>query len=229
MRSTAAWDYLGGNRMSNVRAGTTSLQRYAPVLALAALVLALQTVSPSSSNTAAGGGTASGGVSAGGRSGGGSGGQVAGSQSAAVGSSGAAANTASGGIAAAASVTGSGGGTTSSASGPSAASTGVGGQQLDSLGRPLTGDTSHCAGPLQDNVTFTPAPCIPVLAGPNGGPTYQGVTANTINYVIVYPTYGSATDAALNQAQLQMTPDQAKQADTVFETFMDQHWNFYGR
>jgi len=216
--------------MSNVRAGTTSLQRYAPVLALAALVLVLQTVSPSSSNTAAGSGTSTGGVSAGGRSGGGSGGQESGSQSAAVGSSGTAADTSSGGVSAAASVTGAAGGTTSSASGASsAASTGGGGQQLDSLGRPLTGDTSHCAGALQDNVTFTPAPCIPVLAGPNGGATYQGVTATTINYVIIYPTYGSATDAALNQAQLQMTPDQAKQADTVFETFMDQHWNFYGR
>ena len=217
--------------MSNVRAGTTSLQRYAPVLALAALVLVLQTVSPSGTNTVGSLASGGGGVAAAGRVGGSGGG---GASAAANGTS-ALGNT--GGLASPASAGGAGGGgsaagASSSASGASqAVSTGASGQQLDALGRPVTGDRSHCApgGQLQDNVTFTPAPCIPALLGPNGGATYQGITATTINYVIIYPTYGSATDAALNAAQLQMTPTQAQQADTVFETFIDQHWNLYGR
>lgn len=216
--------------MRNLKAGSTTLQRYAPVLALAALVLALQTISPGGGNTAAGNGAYSSGVSAGGRPGTGAADQAAASSPAGgLGNSGnLAAGAAAGGTAAAGAAAG---GTTSSASGASAASTGNGGQQVDALGRPLSGDRSHCApgGQLQENVTFTPAPCVPTLVGSNGGTTYQGVTATSINYVIIYPTYGQAIDAALNQAQLQMTPDQANQADNVFETFIDAHFNLYGR
>ena len=217
--------------MSNENTVGTSVKRYAPVLALAALVLVVQTISPSSSNTAttAGGTSTAGSLVSGGRSGGTGGGTstVGASDLGSGGAIGAAsgATGADTGGTAAGSSTGSGG------TGPAGTVHSNGSQQVDALGRPVTGDRSHCApgGVLQDNATFTPAPCIPTLEGSNGGPTYQGVTATTINYVILYPTYGQAIDAALNQAQLQMTPDQAQQADSVFESFINTHWNLYGR
>src|SRR5205823_3825064 len=51
-------------------------------------------------------------------------------------------------------------------------------QQVDGLGRPLTGDKGKCApgGLLQENITFTSPPCMPAFAGANGGNTYAGVT-----------------------------------------------------
>jgi hypothetical protein len=210
----------------------SSVKRYAPVLALAALVLVVQTIAPSSGNPAA----TAGGAQAGSLATRGGGGQAGGTST--VGASDLGSGGALGGAGAAGGAgTGTGGTAAGSSTGPGgsgptgAVTTGSGGQQLDALGRPLTGDRSHCApgGLLQDNVTFTPAPCIPTLVGSNGGSTYQGVTATTITFVIVYPTYGQAIDAALNQAQLQMTPDQANQADTVFDTFINTHWNLYGR
>jgi hypothetical protein len=220
--------------MSNENAVGSTVKRYAPVLALVALVLVVQTISPANSNTAAGGGGGTGLQAGAGSTGGrtGAGGTAAGGGT--LNQADLASGATAGGLGAASGADGATTGVGPGGAGgaqPGAVAGSNGSQQLDSLGRPLTGDRGHCApgGVLQDNATFTPAPCIPALVGSNGGATYQGITATTINYVILYPTYGQAIDAALNQAQLQMTPDQAKQADSIFESFINTHWNLYGR
>src|SRR5436190_7422755 len=47
-------------------------------------------------------------------------------------------------------------------------------QQVDPLGRPVTGDKSKCApgGLVQDNISYAPVPCMPKFTGDNGGHTY---------------------------------------------------------
>src|SRR5207302_4477676 len=103
-------------------------------------------------------------------------------------------------------------------------------QQVDGLGRPLTGDKGKCApgGLLQENITFTAPPCMPAFAGANGGNTYAGVTADTINVVVIIPSYGE-TDKALAATGLAETPEQAQEDANTYAAFFNKHYELYGR
>ena len=233
------------------RAGTMA-RRYWPFLAIVALQLLLLTLTPSTKTVSTQvQGTAGSGASTGAASDGAAGDGAAGDQGATTvdtvtGAAATSVATGSSGASTAATVrsgkaaggTGTGTGTAAAGSGATAASgtaaassASAAGQQVDGLGRPLTGDKSKCApgGQLQENITFSSQPCIPAFTGNNGGPTYPGVTGDTITLVMYWPQYAEATQKALVAAGLAATPDQAQEATDTFAAFINKHYEMYGR
>ena len=111
-----------------------------------------------------------------------------------------------------------------------AASAGDGRQPVDQLGRPVDGDRSKCAKDgRQEDVSLQSPPCTPKLAGGNPGPTYQGVTAETIKVVIVYREFEQGVQQARAAAGTTMSPSQAEEAHDVIAEFINQRYELYGR
>ena len=139
----------------------TLVHRYAPFLAIVAMLGLLMVLEPEDRTTAASGDlTAGAGATVGAVDGaggiastGGGGADVANGNGAGTG-------------AAAATATGSGGGG-AAAGGAAAAGRTATGQPVDALGRPTEGDRCKCApgGLLQENVTSYSLPCIPSFDG----------------------------------------------------------------
>src|SRR5205809_5000894 len=139
----------------------------------------------------------------------------------------------------------SGGGATGQAVRPGAGSTGAGAtgtrtaaasvatipQKVDGLGRPLEGDKGKCApgALLQEKVSTSSPRCVPKFTGDNGGPVYQGVTADTITVVVVWPEYQEGVQQALAANGLAASPEEAKQADATWAAFLNKHYELYGR
>ena len=97
------------------------------------------------------------------------------------------------------------------------------------------GDTSHCVNGRQFDPTiiyFAP-PCVPgqpgAPFGDNGGATYQGVSATDITLVDYLTNYGPEGNAILSSEGLLETYDAGVVLDKAFETFLNEHYNFYGR
>ena len=197
------------------------LGRYSPFLLLAALPLLLLvlTTPPGGVDTVAGTAAGQQGLGVGATDGGASG-DVATDGGATTGAGGA---TAPGGSAA----QGGSAGQTAAASG---ASGGAGTQRLDALGRPVDGDRSRCAKDgRQEDISYQSPPCIPKLAGSNGGPTYQGVTAQSIKVVLVYQQFDEAVQSARVAAGTTMSQPQAEEAHDIIAEFINRHYELYGR
>ena len=116
--------------------------------------------------------------------------------------------------------------------GPGATSEGsASGRRVDGLGRPLDGDRSKCApgGQLQENVTSFSLPCMPRFEGDNGGSTYQGVTEDEIKVVVFVQHYEPAVQAALVAVGLAATDQQYQEASDVFAQFINKRYELYGR
>lgn len=122
---------------------------------------------------------------------------------------------------------GAGGGAqrVATATGPGAA-----GSPVDGLGRPLSGDTSRCAGDgRQVSITRYSPPCIPAFVGDNGGATAPGVTGDTIRIVRYRGLNGEELDAVLGTQNLAVTEAEDAEILERFETFFNRHYEFYGR
>ena len=195
---------------------SSSVRRFAPFLAIAALQLAYMTfVAPRSETTlVSGAGPVAGqGVAGVGGTGTGSGSTFGG-------------GTSSGGPGSAAAGGGQGAGGASTVAGTSAS-----GQPVDQLGRPLEGDRSKCApdGLLQQNVTSYSIPCIPALEGSNGGATHQGVTEDEIVIVQYQFKADEAVNAALATQGLAASHEKYYEVLKIFEQWFNKHYEFYGR
>ena len=208
------------------------VQRYAPFLAIVALLGALMILEPDAGDTAAtqaiGG---SDGFDAGpiGEDGALDGdGEALGSDGLDTdGGTGSATDGASGGGATGA---GTSGGSGTSGSAPVAGPRrNASGQRVDGLGRPLEGDRSKCAGPLQTAVVSYALPCQPALIGSNGGATHRGVTGDEIKVVIVVQHFEPATQQALLAVGLAATDQQYQEASNVFAAHINKRYELYGR
>jgi hypothetical protein len=95
----------------------------------------------------------------------------------------------------------------------------------------LTGDRSKCApgGQIQDITASTHIPCVPKLAGDNGGATYTGVTTDTIVRVQEVNHSDPAQAAALGAADLAASDQESEDAERAYNEFFNKHYEFYGR
>ncbi|GAC1478714.1 MAG: hypothetical protein NVS1B12_15310 [Acidimicrobiales bacterium] len=206
----------------------TVLRRYAPFLLLAVaqlfLVIVVPSRAPKPGTVAAFG--------AGGAGGGGGAGNAASGGSI---DSGAAGATGATGIGAAGPGTGSGTGGAGGAGGANAAGpVPGGGVRLPSGAVVAAGDTSHCKGGKQFDDSMFPSgtaspPCTPAFAGNNGGATYAGVTASTVELVYYRPQENQAVDAALQTQGLYASPADEKAAVQKFVDWANGHFELFGR
>lgn len=104
-------------------------------------------------------------------------------------------------------------------------------QQLDALGRPLTGDKGKCApgGLLQENVTRLAFPCTPKFAGDNGGATWKGVSAAEVTAVFYLGKDDPASDALLGSAGVAASPEEYREMFEIYTAWFNKHYEFYGR
>ena len=199
---------------------STLARRYAPLAAVVAVQLLIIALAPSTALKSR--------VSTSGRRL--AAGQVAGGDVAA-GDNGAAATGADTGAPGAAGG-GAAGGTGAAGAGGSAAAGGAGGAAgALPAGASATGDTSHCVGKRQ----FDPAidayapPCVPKFTGDNGGATYTGVTKDRIELVDYYDKGSDAVNAILKAEGQYTSIDQLRAFDKAAETFINSHYELYGR
>jgi hypothetical protein len=70
---------------------------------------------------------------------------------------------------------------------------------------------------------------VPRFGGENGGATYAGVTADTINLVEYYPQGNAAVDSALRAQGLYVSIEQQRAWGEAVEEFINSHYELYGR
>ena len=124
--------------------------------------------------------------------------------------------------------------------GAGAQTPGTGPGSLPAGGSPVstrqTGDTTHCV----DGRQFDPAidyfapPCVPgvpgaAFAGDNGGATWPGVTATSIEIVTYIPDYGAEVDTILKAQGLYYTAAEVDVVNASYQKFLNDHYNFFGR
>ena len=104
-------------------------------------------------------------------------------------------------------------------------------QTVDALGRPTAGDKAKCApgALLQENITVHSPPCIARFTGNNGGATYPGVTADTVNIVEIHPIYPQGVAQALVASGIEASDDQYREFLQIEQDFFNKHYEFYGR
>ena len=211
--------------------GNPLFGKFGPLLVLAAvqiiLVLAVPSTAPNASTSALGGaygssagaGGPAGSVSGPAGSVGGPAGSVAGpGGGAAAGPRGTAAGQAGGGAQAA----GSGGG----AGGTAAMGAGL---------QKLPGDRTHCVSGREFDpaIDFYAPICVPGKPGApyanNGGATWQGVTANSIEVVNYVADYGAEVDQILKAQGAFYNASAAQAWNKAFANFMNTHYNLWGR
>jgi hypothetical protein len=193
----------------------STLGRYAPLGVLAGIQLAVIALAPSIAPANLAAANAGAGASVGQSTGGVAG--VAGGGAAATGpTAGAAGSAASGAQAAAAAAAAS----KAAAAGPVAAS----------------GDTTHCAGGREFDVSiawFAP-PCVAGTPGGsdvvNGGATYRmGVTGNQIEIVDYITNYGAEINAILEAQHQLVTVEEAQKYDAAVQNFLNKKFVLWGR
>jgi hypothetical protein len=208
--------------------GNPLLGKFGPLILLAVvqlvLILAVPSTAPDQSANSAFGGTTSGAGATGGPAGG------VGGVSGGVGPSGAV-----GGPTAA----GPGGAVTGQQTAGGQTSTGGtvanAGNMYGAALTKLPGDTSHCASGRQfdPNLDYYAPPCVPGAPGApyanNGGQTWQGVTATTIEVVNYVADYGAEVDQILKAQGLYYNSDTAKKWNTAYEKFINSHYQLWGR
>lgn len=125
---------------------------------------------------------------------------------------------------------GSFGGTTGTTGGSTGAAPGVSGQTAA-----VAGDTKHCVGGRQfdPGIDYFAPPCVQGVPGApfanNGGATWQGVSKDTIEIVQYVPDYGAAVNTILKAQGLYYTASDATVVDDAFEKFINSSYQLYGR
>jgi len=209
--------------------GNPLFGKFGPIILLGVLqlvlIIAVPSTAPNQSSNALGGyNTANGAApgTTGGTVGGGVNGAVGGGPlgAGAPGTAGAAGGTVTGGT--------TGGGTVAGTGGPATQAMGAGLQKLP-------GDRSHCVGGRQfdPGIDYYAPICVPGKPGDpypnNGGQTYQGVTGNTIELVNYVADYGAEVDQILKAQGTYYNADTAKNWNNAFSTFINAHYNLWGR
>ena len=125
---------------------------------------------------------------------------------------------------------GTAGGGNGNGGGPGGGGGGPGGGGGKAKGK-LTTDKSKCAknGLVQQDVTITSPPCVPRWSGDNGGATYRGVTATSVNIIHYRAKSNAQVDAILRTQGLASTPEEEAKARDAFDKFFEKHYEFYGR
>ena len=96
-------------------------------------------------------------------------------------------------------------------------------------GGATAGDTSHCVGSLQFAGIHTAPPCQPTFAGSNGGATYAGVSASTIE-VVYYRDEDTAAVKTVEQADgIYATPADQQLFLAAAQNYINAHYELYGR
>jgi hypothetical protein len=95
----------------------------------------------------------------------------------------------------------------------------------------FTDDRSKCAkdGVRQQDVTITSPPCVPRWEGDNGGATYRGVTAKTVNIIHYRPQSNEQVDAILRTQGLAASAAEEAKARDAFKKFFEKRYEMYGR
>ena len=93
------------------------------------------------------------------------------------------------------------------------------------------GDTSHCAGDRQfdPGIDFYAPPCVPKSNGQNPGPTYQGVSAESIKILQYIGSGDPAVDAILKAQGAFVELGQYKAFNEAAAKFINQSYELYGR
>lgn len=139
---------------------------------------------------------------------------------------------ASGGSSGGVTIPGSGG--SSGVSGGSAG--GSGGGSGSSVGNeavppPPAGVGANCdpnTGRIKVPTIYAP-PCVAAFSGDNGGATYQGVTADSINVTYFQAESDPAVDAALTAAGANNTPEEQAQTMKDYVEYFNKNYETYGR
>lgn len=197
----------------------TGLRRYAPFALLVAAQIVLVFVAPSKGTQSANGPL---------------GGEFNGSAPTAQVSPGAVAPGTTGGSGAAAAVgggTAAGGATGTTSSSGGAAPVGASGSTVAKqrgVSAPASGTTTgkpFCVTGLNEH-----PPCVATWAGGNnGGATWQGVTAKTIDIVMYRPKSNAAVDAILRSTGTYTPPAAEKQQFLLVADWINKHYQLYGR
>ncbi|MDT7544298.1 MAG: hypothetical protein QOE99_408 [Actinomycetota bacterium] len=208
---------------------STSLGKFAPLAAIAAVQLLVILLVPSVGRTSGAGFDTAAGLPAPGAPG-----TAAAGAPGAVGTvPGAAAvpGAATGGAPAAGTTGAVTGGTTGAGGAPgTAAAAGTSGQTAA-----VAGDTKHCIGGRQFDpaIDYYAPPCVQGVPGAafanNGGATWQGVSKDTIEIVQYVPDYGAAVNTILKAQGLFYDANQAAVLDAAFARFINAKYQLYGR
>jgi len=93
------------------------------------------------------------------------------------------------------------------------------------------GDTSHCVNGRQFDpaIDFYAPPCLPKFSGDNHGATYPGVTGDTVKIVDYYDRGNDAVNQILMAEGQYISIDQLRAFDKAAETFINSHYELYGR
>ncbi len=123
-----------------------------------------------------------------------------------------------------------GGGGVTATSGPNGAGqTGGGDGAPGGAAVVAQGDTTHCVDGRQFGGLATAPPCMPRFTGDNGGATYDGVTGDTIEVVAIRPPENPVVITILKEVGLYSTFDQVQTFLNAAATFVNQHFELYGR
>jgi hypothetical protein len=92
-------------------------------------------------------------------------------------------------------------------------------------------DTAHCVEGRQFNpaIDFYAPPCAPAWHGDNGGATYQGVTADSIKIIEYIPQSNAAVQSIAEQAGFYVSPEKLQAFRAAMQTFINAHYELYGR
>ncbi|MEY2591419.1 MAG: hypothetical protein QOJ67_3403 [Acidimicrobiaceae bacterium] len=123
-----------------------------------------------------------------------------------------------------------GGGAAGSGGGAGGGAAGVAGGGGGDGSAVAAGDTSHCAGGYQFDILIAHGPpCQPKFSGPNGGATYQGVSDTTIKVIYFESAPNEQVNTILGAKGLATTKDQVDAALEAFTTFVNSHYELWGR
>ncbi|MDQ6748556.1 MAG: hypothetical protein M3010_10705, partial [Candidatus Dormibacteraeota bacterium] len=187
-------------------------RRYAPFLVLAVAQLVLVLVAPSVGLTRAANPFADPGLG----------------QDQGAGAQGATDQAAGAGTGAGSGAVGTGGSTGSSSSGGGSAAAGR--VATNALGIPTTGDTSHCVNGRQFGELTTAPPCVPKwTGGNNGGHTYQGVSATSIEIVYYREKDNPVVKEIEKTINVYSEPRDQDNFRAAAEKFINSRYEFYGR
>ena len=122
-----------------------------------------------------------------------------------------------------------GGGGGGGATGTGGSST-AGRVATNALGIPTAGDTSHCVNGRQFGDLTTAPPCVPKwTGGDNGGATYQGVTANSIEIVYYREKDNPVVKSIEQQINVYSDPNDQNNFRVAAQKFINSRYEFYGR
>jgi hypothetical protein len=124
------------------------------------------------------------------------------------------------------------GGTTTGPGGTTTGPAGGGGTTAPGV---VAGSKEHCVDGRQfnPNIDYFAPPCVPGVPGApydnNGGATWQGVTDDTIEFVVYVADYGAEVNAILKAQGLYYNAEQARQWNEAYVKFINSHYQLYGR